>query len=580
MNRSIAKLKEQARNHEVDEAWGEAILVYQRILEIEEEGEDEVELSLFNRIGDLYLRVGKPADAVRYYEMAADRYEAAGLYNGAIALCNKAIRQDPNRPEPFLKLTRLTLAQGFISEARRWSLEFAERTFGTKGREAALGALQQLGSYTAAPEIHEQFAELLQARNETAAAVAHLRAAYLLRLDGGESDTVDALRDLILSLDPDAVLPTPQADIAMEAIVTEARGWEDETLEEFADPVEADEAEMADMAAGDVEVVGLAGLEPTALQAPTPAAVPTDALPQLQLETAADSAGIEELPLLTSTPPESLALEPTSMDPAPVPESDPEETAELDDELDDTELAPLPLLGVPSPLADPVEEEPLVPATPLLDLMTGTLGSDELGDMGPAPVEPTAVAQVVDAERGRGGAEAALGFVDLADLLQDEEAAEPGQTRYMVEAPTPTGDEDRDFLELLSQFRSKIEEHLGEDDAESRYDLGLAFKEMGLYDEAIAQFQLALRGVSDPLKIYEELGDCFISKGSFTIALKVLQSALRLSEGKGGELLGIHYNLGRSYEELGRADEARDAYERVLALDLEFRDAVDRLARL
>jgi tetratricopeptide (TPR) repeat protein len=83
------------------------------------------------------------------------------------------------------------------------------------------------------------------------------------------------------------------------------------------------------------------------------------------------------------------------------------------------------------------------------------------------------------------------------------------------------------------------------------------------------------------------LGECFFAKGDHTVSLKVLSGALRLSEEGAAELIGIHYKLGRgyeelgrSYEELGRAEEARDAYERVVAIDLEFRDAAVRLARL
>jgi tetratricopeptide (TPR) repeat protein len=173
------------------------------------------------------------------------------------------------------------------------------------------------------------------------------------------------------------------------------------------------------------------------------------------------------------------------------------------------------------------------------------------------------------------------GFVDFGALLQDSSDAEQGLTRYVVDAPTPSGDEDRDFLDMLEQFKSKVSEHLGDDDAQSRYDLGLAFKEMGLYDEAISQFQMALRGLEDQLKVYEELGDCFMQKGEHTIALKILQGALAVaSSSGGGELIGVYYQLGRTYEELGRAAEARDAYERVLVFDLEFRDASSRLARL
>jgi tetratricopeptide (TPR) repeat protein len=171
-------------------------------------------------------------------------------------------------------------------------------------------------------------------------------------------------------------------------------------------------------------------------------------------------------------------------------------------------------------------------------------------------------------------------YIDLGSLLLDSETRETGETRYMVETPESTGDEDQDFMELLAQFKSKVSEHLGDGDMESRYDLGLAFKEMGLVDEAISQFQFALRGLDDKLKIYEELGDCFMLKGDYTVALKILKGALRHPDTVPGDLIGVHYKLGRSYEEIGRTMEARDAYERVIALDLGFRDAASRLSRL
>lgn len=556
MKRSITKLKDEARNLEQDEAWAEAIQVYRQILQVAEESEEEVELSLYNRIGDLYLRIGKPGDAVRYYELAADLYEDAGLYNGAIALCNKAIRQAPERPEPYLKLTRLTLAQGFISEARRWSLEYAERVFRTGGRDAALEALKELADRAAAPEIHELFAEVLEARGEAGAAAAQLLAAYQLRLEAGDTASAEALRDRILALDPEAEFP--DRDVDPGAVAPSAEEWD---RAPGAEEIESGLAEPAPTDRGAEDDPGNSAV-PSALEAPAE-------LPGLQLESAADSAGIADLPLLTGAAIEAMSgVEPTSATWG-VAEED-------DEEPEDDVVAPLPLLGL---YDAPAEEEAKEPVVPVLDLEAGTVEPAPVAIVAPELGAQTADGAEAHEFAGSGGAGAESGFVDLATLIQGEEAAR-GETRYTVEAPVPTGDEDRDFLELLHQFRSKVEEHLTEKDADSRYDLGLAFKEMGLYDEAIAQFQLALRGIDDPLKIYEELGDCFILKGSHTIALKVLQGALRLSEGRGGELLGIYYLLGRTYEELGKGDEARDAYERVLALDLEFRDAAERLANL
>src|SRR3989454_4420136 len=57
----------------------------------------------------------------------------------------------------------------------------------------------------------------------------------------------------------------------------------------------------------------------------------------------------------------------------------------------------------------------------------------------------------------------------------------------------PTGDEERDFQEMLARFKQGIDENIDEADFQSHYDLGIAFKEMGLLDEAIAELQKALR---------------------------------------------------------------------------------------
>jgi tetratricopeptide (TPR) repeat protein len=223
-------------------------------------------------------------------------------------------------------------------------------------------------------------------------------------------------------------------------------------------------------------------------------------------------------------------------------------------------------LDILPPLSTDDSEEPAVPEPAVPE---------------PAPVDLPKVEAAVPIPAPEAAAQGSTtDYIDLGSLLLDSETRETGETRYMVETPESTGDEDQDFMELLAQFRSKVSEHLGDEDMESRYDLGLAFKEMGLVDEAISQFQFALRGLDDKLKIYEELGDCFMLKGDYTVALKILKGALRHPDTVPGDLIGVHYKLGRSYEEIGRTMEARDAYERVIALDLGFRDAASRLSRL
>jgi Tfp pilus assembly protein PilF len=69
-------------------------------------------------------------------------------------------------------------------------------------------------------------------------------------------------------------------------------------------------------------------------------------------------------------------------------------------------------------------------------------------------------------------------------------------------------------------------------------------------------------------------------KEQYNVAVKVLSRALQMPHADESELLGVYYHLGRCFEELGNRGEAKDAYERVIGLDIQFRDVSERLARL
>jgi tetratricopeptide (TPR) repeat protein/uncharacterized small protein (DUF1192 family) len=116
------------------------------------------------------------------------------------------------------------------------------------------------------------------------------------------------------------------------------------------------------------------------------------------------------------------------------------------------------------------------------------------------------------------------GFVNLAEWLRDE--GDPVDTRMRMREPVISGDEQADFDALLRHFKEGVARSLGEDDFESQYDLGVAYKEMGLLDDAISEFQKALRSRTHRLPAYEALGQCFVEQGRHQIAATVLTRAL------------------------------------------------------
>jgi len=169
-------------------------------------------------------------------------------------------------------------------------------------------------------------------------------------------------------------------------------------------------------------------------------------------------------------------------------------------------------------------------------------------------------------------------FIDLGEVLRAADA--PKSTRMVAEEKPPTGDEQADFQEMLKRFKQGIAENVEEEDYESHYDLGVAYKEMGLMDEAVAEFQKALRGTSNRVRAYEALGQCFMEKEQYQVASSVLTRAVALGEGDDHHLVGVLYLLGRATEALDKNGSALDYYQRVFAVDIEFRDVAERISAI
>ena len=133
---------------------------------------------------------------------------------------------------------------------------------------------------------------------------------------------------------------------------------------------------------------------------------------------------------------------------------------------------------------------------------------------------------------------------------------------------------------MLEKFKVGVSRSVDDADFDSHYDLGIAFREMGLIDEAIAAFQKATRGSGHKVRASEALGECFIEKGQPAIAVTVLDKLIVQQDLGEDSLIGVFYLLGRAAEELDKPGEASAYYHRVIAVDMGFRDASQRLASL
>lgn len=163
-------------------------------------------------------------------------------------------------------------------------------------------------------------------------------------------------------------------------------------------------------------------------------------------------------------------------------------------------------------------------------------------------------------------------FVNLSDWLRDEEP--PRNTRMVVDG----AEEPQDFADMLTKFKQGVTSNVDDTDHESHYDLGVAYKEMGLLDEAISEFQKALRGTEQRVRTYEALGQCFVEKRQYQIAMTILQRALNDAGASDDTLVGVLYLLGYASESLQKWEDAVGYYERVFTVDIQFRDVGERLS--
>ncbi len=719
---NLDKLKEQARRFEQKEDWRRAIEIYLKAIQGLGSGTETVDPSLYNKVGDLEMKAGDSAAALRAYEQAAELYADQGFFNNAIALCGKILRVNPGRTETYLRLAQLHARKNVIPESKRNLLEYVERMHAMGRLEDAFEAVKAFAdSFSGNQDIRLMLSELLRAASRTEEAKEQLEKLAGQLESIGDAPGAKRTRERLEEIDDEELTPTVSPGSGLVFLDTgmggSAGSWVTQSTSAATelDPSKARGEGASEVDRMDVEntvprerhleinppePAGVAddgapssghvidGLESTAIAgsdvpiitdcsySPEEAGVPTvelDALPTVDLPS------VHELPVVspgdmvveyaveatdldlpevvdvegmtgaldlgqvsvdepTDSTPETLpsipvvpgaedalfdSLEGESLDEPILDRSDPTAVRreafrlleegnraggielledlvrlhELEARWEDALQASADLLRLePDDTARYQKRVELAyhSGDPALLVRTYLALADSLVRAGAVDNALTVYQRVSEHDPGNAVAEAAIAtlapttegpeaqgdgaFVDLGALVLEEEPDR--DTRMRIEAEDPSGDEDQDFRETLAQFKRGIEANLDSDDYQAHYDLGIAFKEMGLLDEAIAQFQKALRAPADRLKASEALGISFYEKGRPGIAEAVLRRAVDALPGADDKKIGLIYWLGRALEGQGKVDDALQWYERALAVDIRFLDLGERMVTL
>jgi tetratricopeptide (TPR) repeat protein len=117
-------------------------------------------------------------------------------------------------------------------------------------------------------------------------------------------------------------------------------------------------------------------------------------------------------------------------------------------------------------------------------------------------------------------------------------------------------------------------------DSEMHYHLGIAYKEMELFDYAISEFELASSNPSIKFDCYIMLGNCFMEMGDYDKSIEYYKIASEIKGLPGDKLARLHFSLGLAYEANGMVSEALDNFHLVLKLDHSLSEAEEKIKKL
>ena len=299
-------------------------------------------------------------------------------------------------------------------------------------------------------------------------------------------------------------------------------------------------------------------------QAAEPEIHPSELLPDEELTTLPVP---EHSELAAEGPETALELPQAALPETPVPEPEFELDQDFELVLEPEPVVPAHEMLAEIPPSPAAENEPAAPVAANAGVFTS---EDFLSDLG----------KEID-DLGLN-----VGHPVSTDLpLHEQLAMKSAEEQRLAKANGAVNTEAGPLKEVFDEFRAELGEMGAEDeDLETHYNLGIAFREMGLLEEAIGEFQKVAKA-NDRGKAFRYamqcctlLGLAFMEKGQPAIAAIWYERAL-LTPGIDSESkLALRYDLGVAQESAGDLDAALKSFSQVYAVNIDYRDVADRIA--
>ena len=594
LDKATALFKKTA-DHFIDEGFFvKAIAIYKKIIRL-----DPSQIEVYERLADLYSRQGLVNESRSQYQVVADYYQKHGNVDAAIGVYGKLIELEPGNPShrlrladqlrqsqrpreavaQFTEIASLFLGHGRADDAVKLysaALDVDAGDLGFVGE--ALVRLKEAGHQAAAERLLAAAAE----RNPEARELA-----TLLGLDGapaaeavGEADAAPAARSEVVptEIEGEDILVLDLDDEELSADLGPATS----ELLPHGEPVEATETEIE---------IDLTGLE-TAAEAEPDATAAVREIDERLAELLVEAETLAKFGLVekaTARLEEALELDSghaAAYDPLLSLYLD---SGEVDKVVDLAErLAGMAADGQAMAAWEQVRdrlrdegyavdgsrvEPPAAAGAPPVTLPEAAPAASEA----PAAEAAEWLQETASEEEADALFRAEEEFFDLASELEDELRRE-GALAADEELLEPA--DEQSVEEIVEGFKQGMAETLSEEDYDTHYNLGIAYREMGLVDEAIGEFQLAAKDPRYLVDCCSLLAASFVDKGFPELAVKWYLRGLDSPSLTEEESLGLLYELGNLHLALGEGERARQRFVEIYGINSNYRDVVAKLQDL
>jgi tetratricopeptide (TPR) repeat protein len=176
---------------------------------------------------------------------------------------------------------------------------------------------------------------------------------------------------------------------------------------------------------------------------------------------------------------------------------------------------------------------------------------------------------------GKSQAEEALDFDVAQSLGALDEMEMPADGTAAFNASS-----DVDVDQVFEKFRAGIRSQVSENDSATHYDLGVAYKEMGLIADAMHEFELAARDAQRECNCFAMIGMVYLEQGQLDRAAESYVRALSAPNKSVEQEMNLYYDLGTVYEMKGKSQDALYYFQKIARRDPGYRDIAERISGL